>query len=132
MRFPLVLKQQPGGDLGIRMLSAIAAAPGPVLIIGTDCPAFTAETLRTAARALEQADVVLIPAEDGGYVLIGTRTAQAELFSDIVWGASTVLAETRARIAAIGLKASELPALWDLDTEVDLARFERLFPEMAF
>ncbi len=130
-RFPIVLKQQPDGDLGIRMLGAIAAAQSPVLVIGSDCPAFTAETLRTAANALQQADVVLIPAEDGGYVLIGARAAQAELFSAIAWGTSTVLAETRGRIAALGLRSVELDPLWDVDTEDDLARFERMLPEMA-
>jgi glycosyltransferase A (GT-A) superfamily protein (DUF2064 family) len=75
--------------------------------------------------------VVLNPAEDGGYVLIGARAAYPQLFSGIAWGTSTVLTETRARIAALGLKAVELPTLWDLDTEADLARCERLFPEMA-
>ncbi len=54
-----------------------------------------------------------------------------QLFAGIAWGTSTVLAETRARIAALGLKAVELPALWDVDTEDDLARCEKLFPEMA-
>jgi uncharacterized protein len=131
MHFPIVLKQQLDGDLGSRMLGAIAANNGPTLVIGNDCPAFTAEILRTAANALAEADVVLIPAEDGGYVLIGARAVHPELFSGIAWGTSTVLAETRARIAALGLKASELDSLWDIDTEADLDRFERLFPEMA-
>ncbi|HEY1473962.1 MAG TPA: TIGR04282 family arsenosugar biosynthesis glycosyltransferase [Pseudolabrys sp.] len=130
-RRPIVLKRQPDGDLGARMLGAIAANNGPTLVIGTDCPALTAETIRNAANALQNADVVLIPAEDGGYVLIGACAVQPELFTGIAWGTSTVLAETRLRISALGLKAAELPALWDIDTEADLARFERLFPEMA-
>jgi glycosyltransferase A (GT-A) superfamily protein (DUF2064 family) len=100
-------------------------------VIGTDCPAFTPEHLRAAAHALRDADVVLIPAEDGGYVLIGARGAHPQLFSGIAWGTPTVLTETRARIAALGLKSIELPALWDIDTEADLARFEVMFPEMA-
>ena len=131
MRFPLVLRQQPDVDLGARMLGAIAAAQSPVLVIGTDCPALTAEILRTAANALADADVVLIPAEDGGYVLIGAREAHPQLFAGIAWGSASVLTETRARIAALGLTAIELDSLWDVDTEADLARFERLFPEMA-
>ena len=129
--FPILLKQQPGGDLGGRMLGAIAAHNGPTLVIGTDCPALAAKDLRAAAAALEDADVVLIPAEDGGYVLIGARTVHAELFSGIGWGSPTVLSETRARIAALGLKRIELPTLWDVDTEEGLARLETLFPEMA-
>jgi glycosyltransferase A (GT-A) superfamily protein (DUF2064 family) len=80
---------------------------------------------------MRDADVVLIPAEDGGYVLIGARGAHPQLFSGSAWGTPTVLTETRARIAALGLKSIELPALWDIDTEADLARFEVMFPEMA-
>ncbi|MGH6665262.1 MAG: TIGR04282 family arsenosugar biosynthesis glycosyltransferase [Pseudolabrys sp.] len=125
----LVLKQQPEGGLGERMLAALAERPS--LVIGTDCPALTPAHLRDAADALHGADVVLIPAEDGGYVLIGARAAQPELFSGIAWGTSAVLSETRVRISALGLRCAELPALWDLDTEADLARFERMFPELA-
>jgi len=118
-------------DQGARMLAAMAAGGRPTLVIGTDCPAFTQENLRAAAHALQEADVVLIPAEDGGYVLIGTRTAHPQLFSGIAWGTASVMQETRARIAALGLTSIELAALWDVDTEADLARCERLFPDMA-
>ena len=129
MRHKVALKRQPDGDLGARMLAAMT---GATLVIGSDCPAFTSEHLHDAARALHDgADVVLTPAEDGGYVLIGTRTAQPELFAGIAWGTATVLAETRARIAALQLTSHELPPLWDIDTEADLNRFEKMFPEMA-
>jgi uncharacterized protein len=130
-RLPVVLRQQPDGDLGARMLGAIGAQNGPTLVIGIDCPAFTAEVLRAAAKALAEAEVVLVPAEDGGYVLIGARAAHPRLFDGIAWGTESVLQETRARIAILGLKAIELPALWDVDTEADLARCEKMFPEMA-
>ncbi len=76
-------------------------------------------------------DVVLTPAEDGGYVLIGSRTARAELFEGMIWGTTSVLADTRERIAALGLSHVELPPLWDVDTGDDLARLEREWPEMA-
>jgi len=130
-RYPIALKQQPDGDLGDRMLGAIAASNGQTIVIGTDCPALTAEHLRDAAVALDSADIVLIPAEDGGYVLIGAGTVHLALFADIAWGTPAVLAQTRARIADLNLKAVELATLWDVDTETDLARCERLFPEMA-
>ena len=74
---------------------------------------------------------MLIPAEDGGYVLIGSRTPQPELFSGVGWGTPTVLAETHERIAALNLKAVELSPLWDVDTESDLARLERELPALA-
>lgn len=131
MRLRITLKPQPEGDLGARMFAATAASGGPVLVIGTDCPALTDIHLRGAANALrEGTDVILIPAEDGGYVLIGTRTAQPALFAGIAWGTKTVLAETRARIIAQRLVLAERPPLWDIDTEADLARLEREYPEL--
>src|SRR4029077_239253 len=131
MQQRIILKRQPEGDLGARMLAATAAGNGPVLVIGTDCPALTELHLRGAANALREGnDVVIIPAEDGGYVLIGTRTPQPAIFADIAWGTNTVLAETRARIIEQRLALMEQPPLWDVDTEADLARLEREFPEL--
>ena len=127
-RFSISLKRQPEGDLGARMLAAFA---GPTLVIGSDCPALTPQHLRAAAAALSDADVVLIPAEDGGYVLIGSRAPYPELFSSMTWGVDTVLAETRKRVAALGLKAIELGPLWDVDNEGDLVRMERELPALA-
>jgi rSAM/selenodomain-associated transferase 1 len=131
MRQRIVLKRQPEGDLGARMLAATAASSGPVLVIGTDCPALNELHLRGAADALREGnDVIIIPADDGGYVLIGTRTAQPALFAGIAWGTNTVLGETRARIIDNRLVLIERPPLWDVDTEGDLARLEREYPEL--
>jgi rSAM/selenodomain-associated transferase 1 len=129
-RMKITLRPQPPGDLGTRMLAAVATSTGPVLVIGTDCPALTEAHLRSAAMALRDGnDVVLIPAERGGYVLLGMRKAQPTLFSNIGWGGSSVLADTRARIVEQRLMLVERPPLWDVDTEIDLARLERDFPE---
>src|SRR6185437_13648398 len=125
----VALKRQPEGDLGARMLAAFSNTP--TLVIGTDCPALTPTHLRAAAQALDTHDVVLIPAEDGGYVLIGAKRPHPELFEAMTWSVPTVLAETRGRIAALGLSAAEFVTLWDVDTETDLARMERQFPELA-
>lgn len=117
------LRPQPDGDLGARMLAAIEAAAGPVLVIGTDCPALTPEHMREAADALaEGADVAIVPAEDGGYVLIGMRESRPELFSDIPWSTDTVMATTRERIRAHGLSCREFAPLWDIDTPADYER----------
>jgi rSAM/selenodomain-associated transferase 1 len=116
------LRRQPDGDLGARMLAALTALPGGGLVIGTDCPALTADHLRRAAAALADHDVVLIPAEDGGYVLIGMRAPQPGLFDNMVWSTDTVLAETRARIARLGLTCFTLEPLWDVDRPEDLSR----------
>ena len=127
-RFPIALERQPEGDLGARMLAGLSAGG---LVMGSDCAAITPGHLRAASAALGEADVVLVPAEDGGYVLIGMRNARPELFDAMTWGAPTVLAETRKRIAALNLTAKELPALWDVDTEEDLARLEREYADLA-
>ena len=130
-RSRITLRPQPDGDLGARMLVATAATGGPVLVMGTDCPALTDVHLRGAANALRDGtDVVIIPAEDGGYVLIGMRSTQPAVFADIQWGTSTVLAETRARVIAHRLVFAERPPLWDVDTEIDLARLEREYPDL--
>ncbi|MCA3227671.1 MAG: TIGR04282 family arsenosugar biosynthesis glycosyltransferase, partial [Burkholderiales bacterium] len=118
-----VLPQQ-GADLGARMAHAAAhalAAPGvaAALVIGTDCPALRTAHLEQAAAALARHPVVLVPAEDGGYVLLGLRAPQPALFEGVAWGGPQVLAATRQRIAAAGLRHVELPALPDLDTPAD-------------
>lgn len=131
-RHAIALETQVPGDLGARMQAAMFAAHGPVIVIGTDCPAITADDLRSAALALGQGnDAVLTPAEDGGYVLIGGNRPLPELFADMTWSTPRVMADTRARIARHGLRAHELPVLWDVDEPADLARLEKLFPDLA-
>lgn len=122
---PVRLAPQPAGDLGARMLAAIAEARGPALVIGTDCPALTARHLRAAAAALYDSETVVVPAEDGGYVLVGMRRPYAALFSEIAWSTETVMAETRSRIARARLSCRELPPLWDVDNPDDVDRLER-------
>ncbi|NMQ29199.1 glycosyltransferase [Candidatus Accumulibacter phosphatis] len=124
-------REQFGDDLGARMAAAFAAHAGPLLLIGTDCPALQSEHLAAAARALsdEQAggnDAVFIPAEDGGYVLLGLRCPQPGLFEGVDWGSERVMAQTRQRLLALGLRWCELPALWDVDRPADLTRLATL------
>jgi rSAM/selenodomain-associated transferase 1 len=122
-RFHIALAAQPDGDLGARMLAACEAAAGPVIVIGTDCPALTASHLRQAADVLRAGGaVVVIPAEDGGYVLIGSRRPQPELFAGMTWSTDQVMAQTRQRLARGGLTWRELPPLWDVDRPEDLGR----------
>ena len=122
-RHGFALRRQAEGDLGARMLAAAQAAMGPVLVIGTDCPGLTPILLRSAADILRGgSDVVLLPAEDGGYVLIGVRRAQPALFDSMPWGTSCVLGETRQRLMQLGLTWQEPALLWDLDLPADLDR----------
>lgn len=123
---PPPLRQQCGNDLGERMHAALADAltrAGFAVLIGTDCPALDAGHLDRACAALAAGrDAVLGPAADGGYVLVGLRRTVPELFSGVSWGGDRVLAQTRARLAALGWDWEELPTLWDLDRPEDLAR----------
>jgi rSAM/selenodomain-associated transferase 1 len=124
-RHPISLATQPDSDLGERMLAAIAAAHGPALVIGTDCPTLTPDHLRIAAAHLCRGiDAVLIPAEDGGYVLIGMRSPQPALFADMTWSTADVAAGTRRRLARLALSWREPARLWDVDRPEDLARLD--------
>jgi hypothetical protein len=123
-QFAVALACQPDGDLGERMHTAIAAANRPALVIGTDCPSLTAAHLHAAAQALREHDAAVIPAEDGGYVLIGLRRPEPALFSDIEWSTPTVMAETRRRLRLLGLSFREFDPLWDIDTQQDLQRLQ--------
>jgi rSAM/selenodomain-associated transferase 1 len=134
-RFTVALARQDNGDLGARMLAALAAADGPALVIGTDCPALTADHLRTAADVLRAGtDAVLIPAEDGGYVLIGARVPHPALFRTMHWSSAGVMEETRRRLIELGLSWREPATLWDVDVPDDLERlraagWQGLIPE---
>ena len=122
-RFGVALACQDAGDLGARMLTAMAAANAPALIVGTDCPALTSDHLRAAADILRDgADAAMIPADDGGYVLIGMRRPVRALFSGMRWSAPDVLDETQRRLRDLGLTWREPVTLWDLDLPKDLER----------
>jgi rSAM/selenodomain-associated transferase 1 len=121
------LARQADGDLGARMLAALAAASGPALVIGTDCPALEPGQLRRAADILRLGtDVVVFPAEDGGYVLIGMREPQPALFSGLHWGTADVMEETRRRLRRRRLSWQQPVTLWDVDLPEDLERLRRL------
>lgn len=121
----VTLFPQHGADLGARMFHTFVqlCRQRAALVIGTDCPALTAEVLRAAAKVLlDGNDAVMIPAEDGGYVLIGLRHPVDSLFHGIAWGRDTVMAETRERLRRAGLRYQELAPSWDVDRPEDLDR----------
>ncbi|WP_295631216.1 TIGR04282 family arsenosugar biosynthesis glycosyltransferase [Novosphingobium sp.] len=113
------LVPQGDGDLGARL----ARVEAPMLLIGSDCPDLTPTHLLAAARRLETSAAVIGPAGDGGYWLLGLAHALPECFQAMPWGTDTVAAETRARLAAVGITPVELDTLHDCDRPEDLARW---------
>jgi uncharacterized protein len=115
---------QRGRDLGERMHRALSRNPGAILI-GADCPGLTAADLRQAARLLRGGEgVVLAPAEDGGYALLGARRVSPEMFQRIAWGSSSVYRETVKRLK--GKRWRALRTVWDVDRPGDLPRLRAL------
>lgn len=119
---------QPPGDLGEKMQAAFAHSfawqAAAVVIIGTDCPGLTTEHLEAAFKALTTHDVVLGPATDGGYYLLGMRQLWPSLFQHKAWSTATVRADTVADVQQLGLRLHLLPELSDLDTGADLRAWE--------
>jgi rSAM/selenodomain-associated transferase 1 len=125
-QFGINLNTQHGRNLGERMSTALSNSLHQcqhTLIIGTDAPAITPAYLQTAIEKLKSGyEVVLGPAVDGGYVLIGMSQHHATLFENIDWGTKHVLAQTLERINQNNLSHHTLETLWDVDTPDDMAK----------
>lgn len=117
------LRPQGGGDLGTRMAAAIAHAmqlgAQGVVVIGTDCPDVTGSVIEHAFDRLTTADVVLGPASDGGYYLIGMTRLHLPLFERVPWSSERTLRVTLERARAIGLSVALLEERRDIDTADD-------------
>lgn len=117
-------RPQPAGDLGQRMQTAFAHsfAQGAtvVVIIGTDCPGLATAHLEEAYAALQTHELVLGPASDGGYYLLGMKAVWPTLFENKTWSTDSVRADTLADAAQLGLRVHLLPELRDVDTAEDL------------
>lgn len=116
---------QPAGDLGQRMHHAFATAfaegATAAVVIGTDCPELTSAHLAEAFQQLTTHDVVVGPALDGGYYLLGTRKLVPEFFVNKLWSTPFVLAATLSDAHRLGMRVAYLPPLADVDTAEDLA-----------
>jgi len=115
------LRLQASGDLGARLAAAArSAAEGDLwILVAGDCPGLTASDLDHMVALLDQWPVVLGPAPDGGYYLLGGRVPLPDLFSDMPWGTNRVLDETRRRLQSLGLEWTELPLLRTVHTAAD-------------
>ena len=111
---------QPDGDLGARLEYAFCKAFEMgfqmVIAVGTDCPGLTAGKIQKAAGQLKQFDVVIVPATDGGYVLIGTNAFQPALFRQITWSSDRVLEQTLQQAKAKNMSVALLGPETDVDT----------------
>ncbi len=121
---------QGDGDLGVRLKRAVeeAAREGVkrIVLVGTDCPELCAEVAQRAFDSLRRCDLVVGPARDGGYYLIGLRRTQPGLFTDMPWGTSGVLEATVRRAREMGLSLAMLQELSDVDRPEDLALWDRI------
>ena len=125
----LAYRPQVGGGLGARMEYAFAEAfrtgAEKVVLVGTDCPGITTTILRSALNLLKLFDLVLGPAQDGGYYLIGLRQQAPELFRGVPWSTATVAARTLEAATKLGLRAVTVDPLADVDRPEDLPVWER-------
>lgn len=125
---------QASGDLGNRIRSWFCEQrdthrPADAVLIGADCPTIDANRIELAAESLLRHDVVLGPARDGGYYLVGLRECWKDeyetLFSDIPWSTERVFEITQQRAASVGLSVATLPAAEDIDTIDELSRLRQ-------
>ena len=124
-QYPVTLFTQQGKDLGEKMFHAVSKAMQSatrVIIIGSDCLQFTTQHLQQALQSVAGSTkrVVLTPAQDGGYVLIGMNHIDCRLFEHIAWGSADVLTQTRRVLQQLGRDWQELSCLKDIDVESDL------------
>lgn len=122
-QYGVVLCTQEGGDLGERMLVACRQTltqHAKVIAIGSDCPGYSKSYLDKAINALNEMDVVVGPAYDGGYVLLGMKEAEPLIFSQVEWGTETVLGKTLINLQNKNLSTYLLPSLHDIDVPDDL------------
>ena len=129
----VIVETQQGSDLGDRLSHAFNHKWNEgfrkIVFIGTDSPALRREDLHAAFKGLDESEVVLGPATDGGYYLIGFSARLPVLFSRISWGTPQVFRETVQRLELNAIRWQCLRESFDLDTFEDLVRFHRLSKE---
>lgn len=126
------VRRQNGKDLGERMYNALAQGleqHSKVILVGSDSPQLDRDYLQSAITALDDCAVVLGPAEDGGYVLIGVRELDMRWFEEVEWGSSTVYADTVARFDLTGADWQRLSVLQDIDRPEDLPLWRAIVQE---
>lgn len=118
---------QQGDDLGQRMGNVVQhynKPNHPVILVGGDCPGLDAMLVKKVLSVLQDgADAAIVPAEDGGYVLIGQQQYYPCLFENIVWGSERVLQQTLSQLQQGNIRYKLFPPLWDIDRPGDYLRW---------
>ena len=129
-KYPVSTFDQKGESLGIIMDNAAHMAfkdnTTTIIQMGTDCPQLDQNYIEQALEALDKADIVIGPADDGGYVLLAQQKHYDDLYKDIEWGSSVVLEQLTGNIKAMGLSYTLLNTLRDVDTAEDLQQVQFL------
>lgn len=120
----IALLEQVEGDLTTKLLACLE--PAPVIFLGADTPDLTIDHVNAAIASLRTHEVVIGPAEDGGYYLIAMRQALPQLLTDMPWSTDQVLRETRARLDRLAIAPLLLETLSDCDRPEDLTRWPDL------
>jgi hypothetical protein len=120
----LTVVPQGDGDLTVRL----SAVPPPAMVIGSDCPGLTPAILCAAAETLATDPMVIGPASDGGYYLLGYNADASFAFTDMPWSTDAVFGESVRRFALQGIRPAVLPELSDVDTPEDLAQWPDFLP----
>lgn len=126
--YPITLNNQQGDDLGERMafsLSVSLQTYEKVVVIGTDCPDIDEQYINQAFEALNSTDVVIGPAKDGGYVLLGLKKFSIDIFNNIPWSTDKVLSKTKQILKNLSWDYKELDEMQDLDRPEDLQKYEK-------
>jgi len=128
-RYRVRARAQVGDDLGDRMRSTLAdmlVRGTRAVLAGCDCPTIDAGYVASAFAALDRSGLVLGPAEDGGYGLIGVRGTVPDVFSGVRWGGADVLTATLARAATLDVETTLLDEVWDVDDLKGWKRYQSL------
>lgn len=125
------LRQQHGADIGAAMWNCLYTHVNlgrHAIVVGGDVVSITAEQVLEGRDRLMDVDMVISPAQDGGYGMIGLSILAPDLFRDIPWGTADVFERTMQKAAKLGLSTHVMPTVWDVDNAADYARFKTTYP----
>jgi hypothetical protein len=130
-----LLFPQEGPDLGARMLGCFERCQQEgarrVALYGADLPHVPPAVLKKGFELLEDTDLVLGPATDGGYYFIGAKIPHPPLFMEMAWGGAGVFQETRDRATRLGLRIRQIETMSDVDTPIDLRHLDRVLSQVS-